>query len=228
MKILALETSAQPGAIALLDDQEIVHESGLPENQRTTESFANSIKHALQQAGWRARDVQLLAVCEGPGSFTGLRIGITAAKTFAYATGANLLAIPTLEVLASQVVFHDTRNVWVALNAQRQQLFVAHFEVSQQWPRPFDPPRIVDAKEWLATLPPQTLVTGGGLAVFQSSIPSHVNCTPKSSWTLQAKHLGRLAGRKFKQGIRQDWWQLTPKYYRLSAAEEKLQQRKNR
>src|SRR5687768_12135976 len=102
MRILALETSGLSGEVALLEGERVIAEQWLDPGQRTARSLAPGMKQILQTAGWQPRDVQLVAVTIGPGSFTGLRVGVTAAKTLAYAVGCEVMGVDTLEVIAAQ------------------------------------------------------------------------------------------------------------------------------
>ena len=102
MKILAIETASPPGSIALLDGQEVVQAHTLEDARKTTQHFAIIIEKLLQNASWAPSSIDLVTAHTGPGSFTGLRIGITAAKVFAYAVGAEVVGINTLETLAYQ------------------------------------------------------------------------------------------------------------------------------
>ena len=103
MRILAIETSTARGSVALLRRDELVGEFVLAEDQRTAQSLFPAMAQLLAQAGWAPRTIDLVAVTSGPGSFTGLRIAVTAAKTFAYGCGASLVAVDTLQVLAEQL-----------------------------------------------------------------------------------------------------------------------------
>ena len=78
-------------------DANLLAELSLDHTQRSAQSLAPAIEALLTQVGWLPRDVQLVAVSVGPGSFTGLRVGVTTAKVFAYAVGAEVLGIDTLE-----------------------------------------------------------------------------------------------------------------------------------
>lgn len=101
MKILAIETSTMLGGIAILDETEgLIFESRL--NVRTTHSerLMTEIDHALKQAGNKISDFDAFAVGIGPGSFTGLRIGLSTVKGFSFATGKPVVAVPTLEAFA--------------------------------------------------------------------------------------------------------------------------------
>src|SRR5205085_2589499 len=80
----------------------------------------------LKQVGWRPGEVELVAVVTGPGSFTGLRIGVTTAKTFAYAVGCEVMGVNTLLAIASRAPA-GTARLHVALDAGRDEAYVASF-----------------------------------------------------------------------------------------------------
>jgi tRNA threonylcarbamoyladenosine biosynthesis protein TsaB len=165
-----------------------------------------------------------VAVTIGPGSFTGLRVGVTAAKTFAYATGCQCLGVDTLEVLAEQALALRQVNceVHAVLDAQRKELFLARFRPAEGGPMRLDDNRIVSIDGWLAALAPGTLVTGGGVERLLDWLPAGVIVAPPHVRQPQAVAVGRLAWRQYLAGRRDDLWKLAPKYLRLSAAEEKV------
>ncbi len=101
-RILALETSGTSGSVAALEGDRLLAEVSLAPSLRSARSLAPGIAKLLAEVGWKPRDVGIVAVTTGPGSFTGLRVGLTTAKSFAYAVGAQVLGINTLEVLAEQ------------------------------------------------------------------------------------------------------------------------------
>src|SRR5205823_153504 len=86
----------------------------------------------LATANWLPKEVELVAVTVGPGSFTGLRIGVTTAKAFAYAIGAEVVGVNTLDALAAQAL-PSPSPLWAILDAQRQELFAAKFVVSEHF-----------------------------------------------------------------------------------------------
>jgi tRNA threonylcarbamoyladenosine biosynthesis protein TsaB len=221
MRILALETSTREGSVAVLDDQRVLGEAPLEPSQRTAQAFAPAIARQLAAVGWTPTDVQLVAVTVGPGSFTGLRIGVTAAKTFAYAVGAEIVGVNTLEVIARQVP-HDPPLVCSVLDAQRQQLFSATYRRENGDLRSVGQAAIVDQPHWLASLPADVVVTGPGLTRVLQQLPAGVVVADQRFWNPQAATVGRLAGLDSRAGKRDDLWKLNPLYFRPSAAEEKL------
>jgi tRNA threonylcarbamoyladenosine biosynthesis protein TsaB len=101
MRILAIETTDKTGSVAAMADDNLLADLMLDRTQRSAQSLAPAISRLLKQVGWLPADVQLVAVSIGPGSFTGLRVGVTAAKVFAYAVGAEVLGVNTLEAVAA-------------------------------------------------------------------------------------------------------------------------------
>src|SRR4051812_36432753 len=130
-RILAIETSGRFGSVAtLVGDAEGAKCSlqiVLPQTQRTAQSLAPAIQELLRTTWWLPRDVDIVAIAVGPGSFTGLRIGVTTAKAFAFAASAEVVAVDTLEAIAAQAPADDSP-LWAILDAQRQELFGAKFE----------------------------------------------------------------------------------------------------
>ena len=101
MRILAMDTSGRRAAVAALEDDRVLAECDSPPGVRSAAALAPLIAELLKGVDWQLRRLDLIAVTQGPGSFTGLRIGVTTAKTLAYATGAAVIGVNTLEVIAA-------------------------------------------------------------------------------------------------------------------------------
>jgi tRNA threonylcarbamoyladenosine biosynthesis protein TsaB len=219
-RILAIEASGMGGEVALLEEGKVVLEQPLAAEQRTAQSLAPGIRAALDLAGWQPKDVQLVAVTIGPGSFTGLRVGVTTAKTVAYATGCAMLGIDTLAVIAAQAPLSPQKQLWSVLDAQRGQLFAEKFAVIDGRWQSGGAAQILDADAWLQSLAANDLATGSGLKRLQAQLP--LGCAVTSDlWQPRAATVGQLAWRDYQAGRRDDLWKLAPDYLRASAAEEK-------
>jgi tRNA threonylcarbamoyladenosine biosynthesis protein TsaB len=252
VKILALETTDLTGSVAASDSHNLLLEIELEPGNRSAQSLAPAIKSLLQQVGWQAADVQLVAVTIGPGSFTGLRVGVTTAKTFAYAVGAEILGIDTLEAIAANAgergegrgesAQQRTRasssraaspessgkehlfRVEVVIDAQRGELVVGSFALADDgWFRPTGLQRLLSIDRWLSELQPRMAVNGPILKKLQSRIPSGITVLEERMWHPRAAQVARLAARDHAAGRRDDLWTLLPRYSRRSAAEEKLE-----
>jgi tRNA threonylcarbamoyladenosine biosynthesis protein TsaB len=223
--ILAIETSGRHGSVAILlaaaDRVRCLNQIALSDDERTAQSLAPAIQKLLHKSDWSPRTVDLVAVTVGPGSFTGLRIGVTTAKAFAYAAEAELLGVNTLEVLAAQAAANDT-SLWAILDAQRQELFAAKFLIPKNGEQRIERETLIISREaWLSELKSGDQVTGPPLNRLGERLPPHVQITPQTLWQPMAEAVGHLAWAKYRAGERDDLWQLVPQYYRASAAEEK-------
>jgi tRNA threonylcarbamoyladenosine biosynthesis protein TsaB len=239
MRILALETSDKTGSVAAIADGNLLAELMLDRKQRSAQSLAPAMQLLLHEVGWQPSDVQLVAVSIGPGSFTGLRVGVTAAKVFAYSVGAEVLGISTLEAIAGNCPALPSARVSVVIDAQRGEVVVQSFvRQTDGWFEPAGPEELLDADTWLARLqtvgsrhgepsnpqspiPNPPVVTGPGLARLLDRLPSGAVALDEALWHPRAAVVGRLAVRYRDQGRRDDLWKLVPRYYRRSAAEEK-------
>ena len=229
MLILAFDTSGLAGSVALLEGPQVLAQCVLDPNRRTAQTLAPAIVHVLAVANRQPAQVQLVATSIGPGSFTGLRIGVTAAKTFTYAVGAEVLGISTLEAIAHQSdPLAPQAEIHAVLDAQRKELFVGRFQsqpplANDVLPRltRLSPDAIIDIESWLGMLPPGTVMIGPGLSRLVDRLPGGVAMAPEPQWEPQAATVGRLAWRDYQLGRRDDLWKLAPVYLRPSYAEEK-------
>ena len=117
-RILALETSELTGSVAAAADGKVLAELQLDPQQRSAQSLAPAIRSLLEQVGWQPSRNSTAGGDGGPGSFTGLRVGVATAKVFAYAAGAEVLGIGTLEAIAAAAP-EGVAAVSVAVDAQR-------------------------------------------------------------------------------------------------------------
>lgn len=129
MRVLAMDTCGAEATVAL----GVVREAGVElvcertlEGRSASERLLGEVRRCLEQAVWRPGDVEAVVVVHGPGSFTGVRVGVSAAKGLTEATGAGLLAVSRLEVLAS--LAHSGGRVWAVLEAGRGEMYCGLFE----------------------------------------------------------------------------------------------------
>jgi len=128
MKILAIETSTMLGGVALMDDSSgLIAEVRLNVKSTHSERLMTEIDHLLRQAGLKISDIDVFAVAIGPGSFTGLRIGLSTVKGFSYATGKPIVSVPTLEALAWNFPY-CRYPVCTMLDARKKEVYTALFK----------------------------------------------------------------------------------------------------
>jgi len=99
MRILAIETSSRLGGVAVVEDGKVLDERVFKKGMVHARSLLPAIEEMLNKVGWRIAEMDVVAVDEGPGSFTGLRIGAMAAKTICWVTGAKLVGVCSADAL---------------------------------------------------------------------------------------------------------------------------------
>lgn len=222
MRILALETSGKSGSVAAAEGTRLVGQLALNPDQRSAQSLAAGISKLLADVGWSIGEIELVAVTRGPGSFTGLRVGVVTAKSLAYALGARVIGLNTQEVIAVQARC-DPPRLSVAIDAQRGQVFAATFEVGAQrlW-QMIDGSRLLDDDEWLGELKVGMAASGPAISRLAGRLPAGVAIVDEQDRAPRADAVAALAWVRHLQGAYDDVWRLAPLYLRKSAAEEKL------
>ncbi len=223
LRALAIETSGGAGSIATVMDGVV----------RTEEQFPHGLKHAAEiipmidrlcrSERWSAHEIDELYVSAGPGSFTGLRIGITLAKTMAFATGAKIVAVPSMKAIAENAP-GEARHLIVVLDAKRDQVFTGRFErVEGRWIER-EPARLDSLTAMLERSPRPVHLLGEGIPYHAKFIPAsdEVIVTDQSLWRARAGAVARLGTEMARNGLFSDPFQLTPIYIRRPEAEEKL------
>ena len=216
MKILGLETTERRATVALLDDCRVIVAITLSDEARSASLLAPGIQSVLQQAQWQATDLDRIAVTVGPGSFTGLRVGVTTAKTLAYALGADVIGVNTLAVLASQVQHNGA--VESVMDAQRNEVFRQRFQVRDGVAIACDDITIKDDLQWQQEIEDNVVVTGPVLQKLEPQFARDIHTAPTTQWIPRAATVARLAENLEPAGSP---FELNPIYYRKSAAEEK-------
>jgi tRNA threonylcarbamoyladenosine biosynthesis protein TsaB len=223
-RVLILETSSRTGQVALALGDELRGVHHLDEARRNARDLAPAAAALLAEQGWRPRDLQAVIVSRGPGSYTGLRVGIMSAKTFAYATGCALLAVDTFAALALQTLPSAPR-VDVLADAQQDKVYVQSFARSAEGWQPSTELAIRRFTDWLAEREPSAWVTGPGLLKWATHVPSDVPRVDASLWEPQAASLLCIGLARYLAGERDDPWMLEPLYLRPSSAEEQWRAR---
>lgn len=217
---IAIETSGTGGSVALLRGPHVAESLDLEANQRTASVLAPALARLLEELDRQRSTLRFVSVTHGPGSFTGLRIGVTTAKTLAYALKTPVVPVDTLAVIAAQLfaTISEISQLVVGLNAYRGQVYVRQECRGQGTARSSE---IWSSEKWKKFLDeaPRNIVIAGNAAPSRLSRPFADEFANSSMPT--AAGLGRIAWERFQRGERIDPMQLTPAYLRPSAAEEK-------
>ena len=228
-RALAIETSARTGSLAAVEDGRVLAEDQFPHGLKHAAEIIPRLDALCRGQGWSPRDVGEVYVSVGPGSFTGLRIGITLAKTLGFATGARLVAVPTVRVLARNAP-PEARHLVLVLEAKRDQIYTARFgRTGAQGPWVEAEPAHLDSlSAALARSPRPVHLLGEGIPYHQKFIPpddADVIQTPPELWRPRAAAVAEEGAPMAAAGRFTDPQQLLPIYIRRPEAEEKADHR---
>lgn len=222
MRIIGIETSGREGSLALREDGRLLEVRDLSaEGRRHAQTLVAELVDLCQRHGHPLRECEAVGVSVGPGSFTGLRVGVVCARTLAYSTGCRLAGVDTFAAIA-EASPADVDRVLVVADAQRSQLFVGEYlrNEQQRWERAGEI-RIVDATRWCADRTPEDCISGPVPARCVAQLEDRCHLLPESVRYPTAANVAALAERTLTAGGGDDLWTLAPFYFRKSAAEEK-------
>lgn len=222
-RAIAIETSGQEGSIAAVVGDKVGEEVRFPHGLQHAAQIVPIIDRICRGHNWTPRDIQELYISIGPGSFTGLRIAVTLAKTMALATDVKLVAIPSTRVLVHNAPA-QAQNAIVVLDAKRGQIFTARFtKHDDQWVET-EPAHLDTLAAMLARSPRPVWLVGQGINYHRNAInpaDTGVIVTPADSWRARAMVVAELGLAAAGRGEYVDPLTLEPIYIRLPEAEEK-------
>ncbi len=229
MATLAIETSGFTGGVAILARDDLSAELLVGSKSTYSRRLIRAIIFLLKETGLGWHDVDTVAVSLGPGSFTGLRIGLSSAKGLCLATGASIIGVPTLDILAQNASFAINDGlICPVIDARRGQIYCALYRPGQSWAK-----RI---SEYLVIRPHELAdhVLGSSQIIFLGSALEHYGhelvellgnravITPRHLWYPRPIVCASMGKDMVSSGQGpQDPVTLSPLYLRLSEAEEK-------
>jgi len=224
-RLLLLETSGRGGFVALAEGAKLREVRRLEESRRHARDLAPATAELLAEQGWKARDLDGVIVGRGPGSYTGLRVGVMSAKTLAYATDCALIGVETFAVVAEQAPAGVGR-ADVLADAQQEKVYVQSFGREEGGWRPLNALAVRPFAEWLAGRAADAWVSGPGLHRWAARLPAGVPIMDATLWDPRPESLLRLGLARYTAGERDDPFALEPLYLRPSAAEEQRARRR--
>ena len=176
MRILALETSAKAVSAAITEDGRLLAAGYQDTGLTHSRTLMPVVEHLLRNTGLTLREMDAVAAAAGPGSFTGIRIGISAAKGLAFSAEKPAVGVSTLAAMARNVSFAGGLIV-CAMDARRNQIYNALFEGppgAAEPPRRLAPPHLVMQCAASVALEAEHLAAEGGLVSAQDLAPVYL------------------------------------------------------
>ena len=233
MLILAFETSAKAASVALHDGQKLLAESYQNTGMTHSQTLMVMAEDVLKQCGKTAADVTAVAVAEGPGSFTGVRIGAAAAKGFAWGREIPCYGISTLEAMAHSLGIYQGY-VCPVMDARRAQVYNALFYVNHGEIARVAPDRAIalaDLGTELKNLSEPIFLVGDGSNLCYNTLLKevpHLVLPTEHRMHQRAVGVALLAAKQAAWGMAPGGAELTPNYLRLSQAEREKLERENK
>ena len=232
MLILAFETSAKAASVALHDGNVLLGESYQNTGLTHSQTLMVMAEDLLKQCGKTANDVTAVAVAEGPGSFTGVRIGVAAAKGFSWGREIPCYGISTLEAMAESLGIYEGY-ICPCMDARRSQVYNALFYADGGHIERRSEDRAIslaDLKTELEHLDGPIFLVGDGSNLTYNTLKDQIEeliLPYEHRMHQRAVGVGLVAARMAAEGLAPSGGELTPNYLRLSQAErEKLEKQK--
>ena len=226
MNILAIDTAGKTAGVAVLQNGRLTYECSLTVGLTHSETLMPLVDTALKLTGLTPADIELYAVNAGPGSFTGLRIGLAAAKGMAFARNTPCAPVSTLEALAAAQTGEGT--VVCALDARRAQVYWAAFDLATHSRLVEDDAAPVAAlEEFVKSCKKPLIFVGDGAALCYNKygeLPG-ILPVPPALTVPRAAGIALAAQRMAADGETVPPAQLLPSYHRLSQAERERAER---
>lgn len=227
MRVLGIETSTLMVGVAILDQKGLVVEYRLEASRTRSERLMPMIDRALQDSQMIPQDLEGLAISIGPGSFTGLRVGLSTAKGLAFALGLPLVGVSTLEVLAAPLAGEASAwreqcacSICPMLDAKRQEVYAALFKASSEGElikimeeEAIAPSALMDR---LMDRQETTVFLGTGAVLYETEIKKRLGKSAvfasKSDPYPSPSVVAELGMKRLRKGERDDPASLSPRY----------------
>ncbi len=227
MRVLGIDTSSQTGSVAVLEGDTVLAEVAVTSTQTHARRLMSAVDVTLEMAGLTIAGCEGFAVTTGPGSFTGLRIGISTIKGLGFATKKPVTGVSTLDALAYQFPSFP-HLVCPVLDARKGQIYTSLCECDgdMKWKRLVDD-CATEPRQWLKQIQRLCLFVGDGATVYgeliRETLGSFAYFAPPYLNKIRASVVAYIGMRQILNGQIADVARLVPHYIRKPDAEIKLQ-----
>jgi len=228
MKVLGIDTSTSCGSVGLTDNGEVISDYLLNIPVTHSERLLGAIEFVLKEARCNIENIDGLAISLGPGSFTGLRIGVSTIKGLAFTTGKPVVGISTLDVLASQIATTPYL-ICPILDARKKEVYTAFYRYKEgNSLKRISPYQAIRPEDLVKNIKEQTIFLGDGVKTYGElllkSLPSLVIFPPGPLHFSHGSMVAKLGSELLQKGEYLDLATFVPIYIRSSEAEIKWQE----
>jgi len=226
LKILGLDTSTMISTCAVMEGNEIIGEYTINQNMSHSEKLVPMIKELLDNLNLRPKDIDLYGVALGPGSFTGLRIGVGTVKTLAHLFDKPIVGISTLEALAYNLPYNKT--IVPMIDARRNRVYTGIYTWQGEELKTLKEEEAIEIEKLFEILDDyeDIVISGDGSQVYKDVIRENLGDRIKVATAganiCRASSICDLAKRNYERGLVDDYYKIAPEYLRPSQAERRL------
>ncbi len=233
MKVLAVDTSSAVAAAAVMEDGKLLGEYSINHKKTHSQKLMPMIRELLKSLELTPSHMDVFAASIGPGSFTGLRIGVTTIKAMAYAAGKPVAGINTLDALAYNIPLAEAL-VCPIMDARNSQVFTAVYSTEKGEPEKLTDYMGIPVMELISIIRQKNkkvIFLGDGVEIhkdlLQRELGSSCMFSPVSLNMQRASSVAQIAFKHAEKGFLQSSFDLVPFYLRKSQA-ERMKEAKNR
>jgi tRNA threonylcarbamoyladenosine biosynthesis protein TsaB len=229
MKVLGIETATRTGGVSVVSEEGVIAEYTLNIEVTHSERLMATVDTVLKGTGLSLADLDGFSVSVGPGSFTGLRIGIATVKGLAFTTGKPVVSVPTLKALAWNVPL-AAYPVCPLLDARKKEVYAALYRYENGTLLPVMEEQTIALQALAGMTAERTLFTGEGAHLFRDDIMKlfgdRALFAPLSAMVPSAASVAEIGLQMLKNGERTPPDDLTPVYIRRPEAEVAWEKRR--
>lgn len=231
MRVLGIDTSSIVATCAIMDDDKLVGEYILNHKRTHSQKIMPIVKEILSSCDLAVDDIDVFAVSSGPGSFTGLRIGVTTVKSLAHVTDKPVVGVSTLDALAYNLPYCEGLIVPM-MDARRDRVFTGIYKWVDGELTIVHRPTAIEVEKLMEILKDKNervVFNGDGTLVYREEIVNSLGnraiFSPKSSNMARASSVAELALLRAREGKLESYMELTPEYLRKSQAQREYDER---
>lgn len=233
MKVLGIDTSSMATSICVIEDDKLICEYTVNTKKTHSQKLMPMIDNMLNISDININEIDLIAICEGPGSFTGLRIGMSTAKAIAHVKNLPVIGVNSLEILAGNMNLCD-KKICSILDAQRTQVYYGKYKFENNEIVELQNIDVIEIDELLKELSSSNdewILVGEAVYKYEEKIKeiNNISVVALSHNVSKASSLCSIAMNKYNKNIDvYDCYSINPKYIRKSQAEVEYEEKVKR
>lgn len=233
MKVLGIDTSSLAASVAVIEDNKLICEYTVNTKKTHSQKLMLMIENMFKVSDLDINEMDMIAVCEGPGSFTGLRIGMSTAKAISHVNNLPIVGVNSLELLAGNMNLSE-KKICSILDAQKTQVYMGQYKYENGQLvelKNIDVVEIDDLIEELKSSNEEWIIVGEAVYKYEDKLRqvSNISIPAPSHNVSKASSLCVVARNKYKNNINvNDCYTINPVYIRKSQAEVQYDEKMKR